>query len=83
MLKRNLEFERKSKKQEQVYRDFKEIIEYDFKIPNDKIYHFLYYAADDKIFDQIIKTKNNIVIFDFMKTKSKTYLALQNKFIKE
>ncbi len=82
-LKKNVKFEKKTKQENLVYSDFKEIMLNDFKIPNDKLYHFLYYVSEDKIFVQIVKSNSNIVIYDFLKAKSKTYLALQNKFKKE
>lgn len=51
----------------------------DFSIPEDKLYHFIYYVSDDKLFNQIVKSNSNIIIFDFIKAKSKTYLAQQNR----
>ena len=52
--------------------DKQNIMKEDFKIPEDKLYDFLYYASNDKLFSQIVKTNSNIVIYDFMKAKSKS-----------
>jgi len=62
-----------------VFEGFNQVMLDDFKIPKDKLYDFLYYASADKLFGQIVKTKSNIIIYDFIKAKSKTYLALQNQ----
>ncbi len=83
MLKKNIKQEKKSSNENKVFDEFQEIMLSDFKIPNEKLYHFLFYASNDKIFNQVVKSNNNIVMYDFLKAKSKTYLALQNKFIKE
>jgi len=79
MLKNLVKLERKSINEDVVYEGFNQIMLDDFKIPEDKLFDFLYYASADKLFVQIVKTKSNIIIYDFIKAKSKTYLALQNK----
>ena len=66
--------EKKSKLEDIVYINFSEIMKEDFNIPEDKLYHFLYYVSDDEIFNQVVKSNNNIVMYDFLKGKSKTYL---------
>lgn len=78
-LKKNIRLENKTNKENLVYANFKEIMKEDFKIPEDKLYHFIYYVSDDKLFNQIVKSKSNIIIYDFIKAKSKTYLAQQNR----
>jgi len=79
MLKRAVENAKKEKEENSVLLRFEQIMVADFKIPEDKLYDFLYYASSDELFSQIIKTKSNIIIYDFIKAKSKTYLALQNR----
>jgi len=78
-LKNLVKLERKSLIENSVFEGFNNVMLEDFKIPEDKLYDFLYYASTDKLFTQIVKTKSNIIIYDFIKAKSKTYLALQNK----
>jgi DNA repair exonuclease SbcCD nuclease subunit len=78
-LKKNIRLENKINKENLVYANFKEIMRDDFNIPEDKLYHFIYYVSDDKLFNQIVKSNSNIIIYDFIKAKSKTYLAQQNK----
>ncbi len=78
-LKNLVKLERKSLIENSVIEGFNQIMLEDFKIPEDKLFDFLYYASDDELFAQIVKTKSNIIIYDFIKAKSKTYLALQNK----
>lgn len=79
MLKNLVKLERKSIIENTVIEGFSQIMIDDFKIPEDKLYDFLYYASDDELFAQIAKTKSNIIIYDFIKAKAKTYLALQKK----
>lgn len=78
MLKRMVKNAKKGREENLVMLEFKQIILGDFKIPENKQYDFLYYASSDELFSQIIKTKSNIIIYDFIKAKSKTYLALLN-----
>jgi hypothetical protein len=78
-LKKIVRLENKTNKENLVYANFKEIMRDDFNIPEDKLYHFIYYVSDDKIFNQIVKSNSNIIIYDFIKAKSKTYLAQQNR----
>jgi hypothetical protein len=78
-LKKIIRLENKTNKENLVYANFKEIMQDDFNIPEDKLYHFIYYVSDDKIFNQIVKSNSNIIIYDFIKAKSKTYLAQQNR----
>jgi len=78
-LKKIIRLETKTNKENLVYANFKEIMRDDFNIPEDKLYHFIYYVSDDKLFNQIVKSNSNIIIYDFIKAKSKTYLAQKNK----
>ena len=78
-LKKIIRLENKTNKENLVYANFKEIMRDDFNIPEDKLYHFIYYVSDDKLFNQIVKSNSNIIIYDFIKAKSKTYLAQKNK----
>lgn len=76
MLKKHVQLERKANLENSVYSNFEQTMLYDFKIPKSKIYDFLYYASSDDLFAQIVKTNSNIIIYDFMKEKSKKYLEL-------
>jgi len=78
MLKNLVKLEKKSIAENVVFNGFNQIMLDDFKIPENKLYDFLYYVSADQLFGQIVKTKSNIIIYDFIKAKSKTYLALQN-----
>ena len=78
-LKNLVKLERKTVVENTVYEGFNQIMLDDFKIPEDKLFDFLYYASADALFTQIVKTKSNIIIYDFIKAKSKTYLALQHQ----
>jgi len=78
MLKKMAGYAKKNKLEDSVVSSFSQIMVDDFKIPEDKLFDFLYYASDDALFSQIVKTNSNIIIYDFIKEKSKTYLALQN-----
>lgn len=77
-LKNLVKLERKSEVENVVFEGFSQIMMEDFKISEDKLFDFLYYVSSDKLFSQIVKTNSNIIIYDFIKAKSKTYLALQN-----
>lgn len=76
MLKKHIQLERKASLENSVYVSFEQTMLRDFKVPEAKIYDFLYYASSDELFTQIIKTNSNIIIYDFMKAKSKKYLAM-------
>lgn len=78
-IKNLVKLERKSIVENSVFEGFNQIMLDDFKIPEDKLFDFLYYASADALFIQIVKTNSNIIIYDFIKAKSKTYLALQNQ----
>ena len=78
-LKNLVKLERKSIVENSVFEGFNQIMLDDFKIPEEKLFDFLYYASADVLFTQIVRTKSNIIIYDFIKAKSKTYLALQNQ----
>ncbi len=65
--------ERKTAHENNVILAFKKIIINDFKIPEHKLYDFIYYASEDPLFNQIIATKNNMLIYDFIYTKVKNY----------
>jgi len=77
MLKDLVKLEQKSMIENTVFTNFNQVMLNDFKIPEHKLFDFLYYASSDELFAQIVKTKSNIIIYDFIKAKSKTYLALQ------
>jgi hypothetical protein len=77
-LKQSLQYEKQISEDDMVFNEFKEAMLKDFKIPENNLYHFLYFASEDKIYSQILNTNSNIVIYDFIKAKSKTYLAQQN-----
>lgn len=80
MLKRHVQLERKANLENKVYSIFENTMYYDFRIPKTKLYDFLYYASSDELFSQVVKTKSNIIIYDFLKNKSKAYLKiLENK----
>ncbi|MGB1268314.1 MAG: hypothetical protein ACPG45_01100 [Flavobacteriaceae bacterium] len=79
MLKRHVQLERKSNLETKTYDAFEHTMTYDFKIPKTKLYDFLYYASSDELFTQIVKTNSNIIIYDFLKNKSKTYLQILEK----
>jgi hypothetical protein len=76
MLKKHIQLERKSNLENSVYNTFENTMFYDFKVPKEKIHDFLYYASSDGLFTQIVKTNSNIIIYDFMQAKSKSYLRL-------
>jgi len=78
MLKKMAGYAKKTNLENSVISSFNQIMMDDFKIPEDKLFDFLYYASSDILFSQIVKTNSNIIIYDFIKAKSKTYLALQN-----
>ena len=78
MLKKMAGYAKKTNLENSVVSSFSQIMMNDFKIPEDKLFDFLYYASSDALFSQIVKTNSNIIIYDFIKAKSKTYLALQN-----
>jgi len=78
MLKKMAGYAKKTKLEDSVVSSFSQIMMEDFKIPEDKLFDFLYYTSSDRLFSQIVKTNSNIIIYDFIKAKSKTYLALQN-----
>jgi len=78
-LKNLVKLEKQSIVESMVLTGFNQIMLDDFKIPENKLFDFLYYASADKLFAQIVNTKSNIIIYDFIKAKSKTYLALQKK----
>ena len=78
MLKKMVGYAKKNELENSVVSSFSQIMIDDFKIPEDKLFDFLYYASSDALFSQIVKTNSNIIIYDFIKEKSKTYLALQN-----
>lgn len=78
MLKKMAGYAKKNELENSVVSSFGQIMVEDFKIPEDKLFDFLYYAADDALFSKIVKTNSNIIIYDFIKEKAKTYLALQN-----
>jgi len=78
MLKKMAGYVKKTNLENSVVSSFSQIMMDDFKIPEDKLFDFLYYASSDELFSQIVKTNSNIIIYDFIKAKSKTYLALQN-----
>lgn len=75
-LKKHIQLARKSNLENSVYDVFENTMEHDFKIPKTKLYDFLYYASSDELFAQIVKTNSNIIIYDFLQTKSKKYLEL-------
>lgn len=79
MLKKHIQLERKSNLENSVYNTFENTMLYDFKIPKDNIHDFLYYASSDKLFSQIVKTNSNIIIYDFIKSKSKSYLKIHSE----
>lgn len=76
MLKKQLKLAKKSKLENTVYSSFSQTMVESFSIPEDKVYDFLYYASSDELFVQIVKTKSNIIIYDFIQAKSKSYLKL-------
>lgn len=76
-LKKTLKLARKSILEDQVIYDFSSIMQNEFKIPEAKLYDFLYYASEDELFTQVVKTQSNMVIYDFLKTKAKSYRKLQ------
>jgi len=78
MLKKMVGYAKKTNLENTVVSNFSQIMIEDFKIPEDKLFDFLYYTSSDVLFSQIVKTNSNIIIYDFIKAKSKTYLALQN-----
>ncbi|MGB0896559.1 MAG: carboxypeptidase-like regulatory domain-containing protein [Flavobacteriaceae bacterium] len=75
-LKKHIQLERKAVLEHSVYDTFEHTMLNDFNIPKSKIYDFLYYASSDSLFKQIVQTNSNIIIYDFLKTKAKTYINL-------
>jgi hypothetical protein len=73
-LKRNVEFERKEKNEEIVFQKFKDVILSDFNIPKDELFRFLYYASEDRNFNKIVALKKDLILFEFLKKKSKEFL---------
>ncbi len=80
-LKKSVKLERKTILEEDVYANFEAIIHSEFNIPEDKIYDFIFYSSQDELFKQIIKTNSRMVIYDFLQTKSVSYLK-KNKLKK-
>ena len=73
-LKRNVEFERMEKNEEIVFRKLKDVIISDFNIPEDELFRFLYYASEDRNFNKIVALKKDLILYEFINKKSKTYL---------
>ena len=80
-LKKQLVLYKKSLLEEQVYEGFEAHIIQTFSIPKDKVYDFVFFASEDKLFSQIVKTKNEVLIYDFLEGKSHQYLKM-NKEVK-
>lgn len=75
MLKRQLEYEKEEKRIENaLYLVSKEYIIRDLKIPEDKVYHFLYYCNDFEEFAVAVQTKKPLVILEYLEEKSVDYL---------
>lgn len=72
-LKKQLKLYKRSLLEDEVYSEFKDFIAFDFEIPEDKVYDFVFFAGNDPLFDSIVKTNNIEVILAFLKTKSKEY----------
>jgi len=77
MLKQLVKWEKKSNLEENVHANFEEIIQDEFKIPKNKVYDFIFYSSQDKLFSQIIKTNSSMIIYEFLQSKSIEYLKLQ------
>ncbi len=77
MLKQLVKWEKKTNLEENVHVNFENVIHNEFKIPEDKIYDFIFYTSRDEIFSQIIKTNSSMIIYEFLKTKATAYLKLQ------
>lgn len=75
-LKKQVELERKSNLELSIYDVFENTMLNDFKIPKSKIYDFLYYVSSDSLFSQIVNTKSNIIIYDFLQAKAQEYQDL-------
>ncbi len=77
MLKQLVKWEKKSNLEENVHANFEEIIQDEFKISKNKVYDFIFYSSQDKLFSQIIKTNSSMIIYEFLQSKSIEYLKLQ------
>ena len=73
-LKKIVKLERKSQLENRIHQDFEQMIIADFGITKDEVYRFIFYASEDKLFSHIVKTKNGIVIYQFLQNKAKDYL---------
>lgn len=80
-LKLLLKLERKAQLEDRVHYEFKRMIIADFQIPKNQVQQFIFYAAEDKLFSQIAKTKNGIVMYQFLKNKGIGYLSGKSKII--
>lgn len=76
MLKNHVKLNRKAALENKVLTTFGKNILKDFEIPQEKLHDFLFYLSSDELFTHIIRTKNNMIILDFINTKSKTYIKL-------
>lgn len=55
----------------------REFIQDNFDIPEEKAFDFLYYAQDNGLENDMLKTENEIRLMDFLHAKSKEYKKLQ------
>ena len=78
-LKLMVKLERKSQLEDRVHQEFNQMIISDFGVLEDEVYAFIFYASEDKLFSHIVKTKNGIVIYQFLQNKAKGYMKLKAK----
>ncbi|MFD0963421.1 carboxypeptidase-like regulatory domain-containing protein [Pseudofulvibacter geojedonensis] len=75
-LKKQVTLYKKTKLEDEVFSSFKEHIVYTFYIPEDKVYDFIFFASEDKLFTQIVNTKSEVLIYEFLESKSHQYLKI-------
>lgn len=80
-LKKQVALYKKSLLEEEVHQNFEEQITHTFNIPKDKVYDFIFFTSEDKLFSQIVKTKSEVLIYDFLDKKAIEYLKI-NKGVK-
>lgn len=74
MLKDRVQLDKEYKKVKEVEEMFIDsLLVYHMKIPKDKFYDFMYYCQMDSKFQNLIKVNDELVLWEFLIGKSKTY----------
>ena len=79
LLKMRLKNRQKEQKEDEIFVTLKETLVLAYRIPEDKVYDFIYFASNDQSFMHHMKSNSNLNKLSFLETKVSEYLQLINK----